>query len=305
MSPVGRKGIFSQNMRVATIQVPNVLKAGCSGVEQFYACVETALPADCYALDMRAVDFVRPYGVIALTTAARRLSLRSGRPVLLGGVCREVSAYLHRMDLFELEAEWLQLATPIDETWLRSDQTENLLELTAIKDAQSVAAVMTRAKRIFSRWLALSELGNLLSVLGELCANIYQHSQDPYGCVLIQKYELAAGKRVIVNLAVGDIGCGIRGSLSARHGSIGATPLDYLKAAMSGTTARGTGRGGLGLRTVEQIAASRGGYLWLRSETAAIFSKGSGNTREHTDLVHIPGTQVAVQLHAPASPQTL
>ena len=290
-------------MSEVTIQVPNILKAGCSSVEQFYACTETALPADRYTLDMRAVDFVRPYGVIALVTAARRLSLRAGRPVLLNGVCRDVSAYLHRMDLFELGAKWLQPATPIEETWLRSDQTENLLELTAIKDAQSVAAVITRAKRIFSRWLALPELGSLLSVLGELCANIYQHSQDPYGCVLIQKYELAAGNRVMVNLAVGDTGCGIRGSLSARHGNIGTTPLDYLRAAMSGATARSTGRGGLGLRTVEQIAASRGGYLWIRSETAAIFSKGSSNARGHTDLVHIPGTQVAVQLRAPALPQ--
>lgn len=105
--------------------------------------------------------------------------------------------------------------------------------------------------------------------------------------------------RVDVCLAVGDLGCGIRGSLAARHGEFGEDPLDYLQAAMGGKTARSTGRGGLGLRRVEQIAGSEGGYLWLRSETAAILSRGPRKAQGRGELISVPGTQVAVEFHAP------
>ena len=144
----------------------------------------------------------------------------------------------------------------------------------------------------------IPNLGDLLNVLSELCANVYQHSGDHQGCVLIQKYSPFPG-RVTVNLAVGDLGCGIKGSLIARHGEIGQETLDYLREALCGKTSRASGRGGLGLRRVEQIVEARGGYLWLRSENAAILSRGQNQTQEHTDLVSIPGTQVAVELYAP------
>jgi hypothetical protein len=100
-------------------------------------------------------------------------------------------------------------------------------------------------------------------------------------------------------IAVGDLGQGIRGSLTAKHGEFGQEPLDYLRAAMGGRSARLSGRGGMGLRRVEQIVEAEGGYLWLRSETAAILSHGPGKIEERNDLVYVPGTQVAVELHAP------
>ena len=127
----------------------------------------------------------------------------------------------------------------------------------------------------------------------------YQHSGDHHGCALIQKYEVPSRGQAVVSLAVGDLGRGIRGSLVARHGEIGREPLDYLQEAMRGRTARDTGRGGLGLRRVEQITASEKGDLWLRSETSAILSQGPGTAQGFRDMTAIPGTQVAVEFHAP------
>jgi hypothetical protein len=162
-----------------------------------------------------------------------------------------------------------------------------------------VEQIVARARSIFSHWLLTPNLGSLLNVISELCANIYQHSGDAQGCILIQKYQSRTRGRVEVRLAVGDLGQGIRGSLSVKHGEFGQEPLDYLRAAMLGRSARLSGRGGMGLRRVEQIVESEGGYLWLRSETAAILSCGPGKLEERGDLVYVPGTQVAVELHAP------
>ncbi|MCC6190550.1 MAG: sensor histidine kinase [Anaerolineales bacterium] len=153
-----------------------------------------------------------------------------------------------------------------------------------------------QAERIFAYWLG--DVGSLLTALSELCTNLYEHSQDPSGCVLIQKNDWPSQGQVVVRMAVGDLGQGIRGSLSARHGPFGSEPIDYIRAAMDGRTARASGRGGLGLRRVEQIAQSKQGYLWLRSETAAMLSRGPGTQDMQANLALIPGTQVAVEIRA-------
>lgn len=250
-------------------------------------------------LDARAVSFVRPYGAIALVIAARLLSERSGRPVQLENLDNEVHLYLQRMNLFEVGRSWLQPTHPLKDEWTRDPQTPNLLELTTIAGPNDVTSIVSAAERVFSRWLMVPNLGSLLSALSELCANVYQHSGDSYGCVLIQKYESHTRGQVLVCLAVEDLGCGIRGSLTKRYGEIGQEPLDYLYEALRGRTARHTGRGGLGLRRVEQIASLEGGHLWLRSETAAILSRGPNRAQGRQSLVHVPGTQVAVEFHAP------
>lgn len=193
----------------------------------------------------------------------------------------------------------MRSSVSLSEEWHRNPETPNLLELTIITGPKDVERVVTRAKRIFNHWLTTPHLDSLLTVLSELCANIYQHSGDSQGCVLMQKYDFRSQGKRTVCLAVGDLGCGIRGSMVSRHGEIGAEPLDYLYEAMQGRTSRPSGRGGLGLRTVEQIASASGGYLWLRSETAAIFSQGANLRQPEQNLPNLAGTQVAVGLDAP------
>ncbi len=281
------------------LQIPSVLGRNPQAIESFYSIVQSVPPADQYILDAKAVSFVRPYGAIALVTAARLLAGYSGHPVQLENLGDEVYPYLQRMNLFDVDKNWLQPTFSLNDEWSRNPQTPNLLELTTITGPGDVTSIVSTAERIFSRWLAVPNLGSLLSALSELCANVYQHSGDSQGCVLIQKYESHTRGQARVCLAVGDLGCGIRGSLTKRHGEIGQEPLDYLYEALQGRTARHTGRGGLGLRIVEQIASSEGGHLWLRSETAAILSQGPGQAQGQQDLASIPGTQVALEFHAP------
>lgn len=269
-------------------------------VETLHTLVEGRKLAERFVLDLGRVGFVKPYGVVALLLTARRLAVISGRRVELANMGRQVHSYLERMDLFDVGGDWLVPARGLDEGWDRNPQTPNLLELMVIEGPQDVVTAISRAERVFSRWLDVPDLNGLLRVISELCANVHQHSGDLAGCVMIQKYETARGRAVVsvVSVAVGDLGCGVRASLAARHGEMGCEPLDYLREAMGGRTSRASGRGGLGLRVVEESAKASGGRLWLRSETAAIVSRASGQGRDHRDLCYVPGTQVAVELRA-------
>jgi len=281
------------------IKNEDILGGSVTDVESFYTQVAQAPPARQYSLDMAAVSFVRSYGAMALINAARQLWQRSGAPLLLKNLRPNVHSYLNFMRLFELGGDFLQAATEAPQLWQPESSSPDHLQLTYVTGAASVEAIVTRAQDIYSHWLQASNYSNLMSVISELGANIYQHSGDARGGILMQKIQSGTRDRVEVRLAVSDLGQGIRRSLSARHKGIGLEPLDYLRAALQGKSARASGRGGMGLRTVDQFVRTVGGYWWLRSETAAIFREGSGQVREYANLVDVPGVQIAVELHAP------
>lgn len=268
-------------------------------VEAFYQRLQNPSPPP-NTFDLSEVGFVKPIGIMALVLAARSITEQSGHPVRLINLDDDLLAYLERIDLFEVADKWLQLDQDLpEEKWDRNPQTANLLELTPIKGAVDVANVMARAEAVFSRWLQLRNLGSLLKVISELCSNIYQHSGDPNGFVLIQRYQSIYRGEADVILVAGDMGQGIRRSLAPVHPELGDEPLNFIEAAMNGTTSRHSGRGGLGLRTVEETVAEEGGYIWLRSETAAIRSLGPDHRYPNTDLTPVQGTQVVVELHSP------
>jgi hypothetical protein len=284
---------------IASLLIPNVLNGGIEDVEVFYGVLDTRPSAEQYAFDMGQIDFIRPYGLVALMIGVRRLASITGRLVRLENVGDQVYLYLHRMDFFSAGSDWVLCPRTFEVGWERDEATSNLLEITLIAGPEDVAKAITRTERIFARWLPVANLHSLLNVLSELYANIYQHSTDSAGCVLIQKYHSVKRGRVTVRLAVGDLGIGVRASLASQHHDIGPAPLDYLYAAMNGRTSRDTSRGGLGLRLVEQIVGREGGQLWLRSETAAILSHGPDSIQGRDKLAYLPGTQIAVEFYAP------
>ncbi len=284
----------------ATITVPEeVLNNHVEPVETFFSLVASAPLANQYTIDLAAVDFIRPYGVIALVSAARALFERCGKPVTLANIREKVHGYLERVDLFMVGEQWLRADKPPTEVFDRDQPTPSLLELTRVTSATDVSTVIAQADRIFSYWLHVRNLRSLLNVLSELCANIYQHSHDANGVVLIQTHRVVSKNEVHVRVALGDAGRGVQASLQSHFGDLGADSLDYLQAAMGGRTSRKTGRGGLGLRLVEQTVGEDGGYMWLRSGTAAICSHGPGRARGLRDLAPVAGTQLAVDFHAP------
>ena len=278
------------------ISVPNILGDHSKNAEGLYNALENS---HAHALDMSQVSFIRPYGVIALICAARCHYAEHSTPFILHNLQKRVHQYLERVDLFKVMPHIITPETALKDTFDRTQETPNLLELTPISGANDVLTAITQAERIFSYWLQVSNLRGLLGVVSELCSNVYQHSGDTSGTMMIQTHRAVSKGKARVRVAIGDIGMGVRGSLEARHGKLGESPLDYLHIAMGGRTSRESGRGGLGLRIVEQTVGAGGGYMWLRSETAAILTDGAGNIETHNNLAYIPGTQLAVEFHAP------
>ncbi|MEP6911856.1 MAG: ATP-binding protein [bacterium] len=247
---------------------------------------------------MADVNFVEPCGVIALLSAARELSSLSGKQVLFKNLREDTHLYLDRMNLFQVGRSWLRPTLPLSQEWSRNPSTINLLELTCVRDYDDVSAVAEKAKAIFADWLTEDELTDLIRVISELCQNIYQHSGDLDGCVLIQKY-YPDPKRVFICLAVGDSGCGIKTSLWERYRGLGEEPIDFIRAAMDGNfTSRKHGRGGLGLRVVREIAHNHRGYVTVRSDTASVTDWGQGSLRPVTGLAHVAGTQVSFKMYS-------
>jgi anti-sigma regulatory factor (Ser/Thr protein kinase) len=283
---------------IATLLVPDTLRHGTGGVETLFKLVAELPLAKRYVFDMVGVTFVEPCGVIALLSAVRFCATQSGKRVLIKNLSEQLYPYLHRMDLFRVAAEWLRPITPLNEEWNRNAHTVNLLELTPVAGYDDMETVIERARAIFTPWLLPDELSNLLLVISELCQNIYQHSGDMYGCVLIQKYQ-SEQNRASICLSVGDSGCGIKTNLIKRYRGLGDDPLDFVRAAMDGNyTSRPHGRGGLGLRTVRNITAAHSGYVTVRSETAGVTDWGKWGVQSFRDLSYMAGTQVSVKMCA-------
>lgn len=287
---------------ISTLCVPDALRHGTDSVEILFNALAELPSAKRYVFDMSKVTFIEPCGVIALLSIVRQCAMQTGERVLIKNLNEQLYPYLHRMDLFRVGEAWLKPLMPLNEEWSRNAQTTNLLELTPITSYDDVTSVLERAHGIFAPWLSAAELSNLKSVISELCQNIYQHSGDVHGCVLIQKYQPDGQNRVSICLAVGDSGCGIRTSLSKRHRGLGDDPLDFIRGAMDGNrTSRPHGRGGLGLRTVRDIATAHRGYVSVRSETASVTDWGKSRIYSSSNLARIAGTQVSVKLCAAIS----
>jgi len=209
----------------------------------------------------------------------------------------QIHSYLDRMNFFVVCERWLKPLSVLNEEWHRSDHTVNLLEVTEVTGYDDMISVVERSEAIFASCLSKDELSNLSRVISELCQNIYQHSGDSHGCVMIQKYQPQPND-VFVCLAVGDSGRGIRANLIRRYPELGNDPIDFVRAAMDGShTSRSHGRGGLGLRTVRNIATAHRGYVTVRSETAAVTDWGT-NVRNYCNLANIAGTQVSVKMQS-------
>lgn len=278
---------------------PSTSEDKFSDVDMLFSCASRINPSSEVVIDLERAIFVTPSRAVGLVLTCRYLQSLTARKVLLKNVPRDVQKYLLRMDIPVGAQDWLSIENLGTDEWARNPKTNNLLEMTRISTPSDVEHAIERAENIFSQWLNKSALNSLLSSLSELCSNVYQHSVDANGIVLIQKYEKQTLNIVNVQVAVGDLGCGIRGSLESRYGSIASSAVEYLKLAMEGKSARDTGRGGLGLRRVEQILQENKGSLYLRSHDATLLSHFAIGRVFTTGPVFFPGTQIALGLNFP------
>jgi anti-sigma regulatory factor (Ser/Thr protein kinase) len=266
-------------------------------LDLLFQCASNVKVINNIVIDMRGTQFLVPSRAVSLVLACRYISLKTGIRVLIKNVSQKIQKYMLRMDIPSRAQDWLEIDNLGDDKWSRNPHTPQLLELTRIASSSDVERIVERAGIIFSKWLGATSLNSFLSALSELCSNVYQHSQDSNGVVTIQKYERLSQNIVNIQVAIGDLGQGIRGSLETRYGILSNTATEYIKLAMEGKSARETGRGGLGLRRVEQILSENQGYLFLRSHDASVYSHHKVGRSFTSEKHFFPGTQIALGLY--------
>jgi len=283
-----------------SLPVPDVLGGRHSDTEQFLTLVSNAQPGQCITLNMSAVGWIRPHGAVLLLDVCRYLAELAHQPVRLVALRRDVHSYLRRIDFFERVGQMVYTTDSFDSAhdMGRSASSANILELVPVLNHLDVFEVGKCARKILGFWLgsATYDIDQIVNLLAEACGNVVDHSGD-HGTVTIQKYDY--GSHVEVELAIADMGIGIRRSLMKVHGDLSDTSCGYIERALGGLSARKSGRGGHGLGTIQRIAIESGGSLYLRSESGAVSARPLGTT-PHDFLSFFPGTQISVTFRSRA-----
>jgi hypothetical protein len=284
------------HLAAQVISIPDVLRGDPGAAERLIATVVAARPGLPVVFAMGAVTWICPYGAVLLHGLCRYTTQRTGQAVELVGLAPNVHAYLRRIDFLEQAAGVAYTTTAFDprDDYTRSRRSQSVLELFPVGTTDQAQAACARADRIVrSRLAGLGgdTIGNIITVLSEVCHNVAEHSLDE-GLVIAQKY--AQGRRTKVEIAISDLGQGIRRSLSAAHGDVADATSGFIRRALDGLSARrATGQG---LPQLRRIAGAGGGTLSIRSGDSCVRVTPLGVT--HRDvLTAFPGTQIAVTFY--------
>jgi len=185
--------------------LPSTSEDKFTDLDFLFSCATEISPSSRVTLNLERAGFITPSRAVVLVLACRYINSITHTKVFLRNISRDVQKYLLRMDLPVGAHEWLEIDNLGDDEWGRNPHTSQLLEMTKIGSTQDVEHVIARSENIFGHWLDKSALNSLLNSLSELCSNVYQHSADADGVVLIQKYEKQSLNVVNVQVAVGDL----------------------------------------------------------------------------------------------------
>ncbi len=229
--------------------------------------------------DARHVRWVSPYGILGLLAAGAAWTDRTGeRPLLEVPESKEVVSYLDRIRFFERAHEVFDFKGHVRRRG--SAESDALLEITPIRSHEDVHDVVEyvreRAFAILGKQLGYSALAVMpfSVILSEVCQNIIEHA-GAGGWVSAQKYNWKRRLgRLVVVIAVVDVGMGFRGSLAREHaqrlGDRWSDQTALEEAFLHGTSRhRDPGRG-QGIQGIRNQVSRWKGLMTIRSGTAQI-----------------------------------
>jgi hypothetical protein len=276
---------------------PEIDTLNASTVEHFIPPLE---PRNKVILSLRNVKFADPYGVIMLLLLIKNLRVRSIDVKVVPPTNLDVLNWLERMNFFleiEKDCEFMW-----DISYLKSNMrnpSRSLKEITRIiseKEITSIVEVLTNIL-IEDYGFQPQVVYRLGGVMIETFQNIPQHSNprgedfDPYGIAAIQNY------KDHFYLVVGDIGVGIRESLSlnSRYKRKKLANLEAIRIVLEKGASRfkDEGRGGQ-IKRVCEIVSRLGGTTLLRSGSNLVAVKG--NSTKFSEGINFPGTQIAIRI---------
>ncbi len=259
------------------------------------------------SLDMSGVGFIEPYSMVAFLLLGRNYLRDTGRRMELLNIPVQIHQYMDRMNFFEHEI--FEVPTSLDEKFFlrRSKESKKLIELTEIPNkekrsleviASVIALFRKRASSILKYWMSEEVVGYFITVISELCQNIFEHSLDS-GFLAMQTYDM--GRENVVRLVIGDSGIGIRKSFEDVKNIKFGTTADLLEKVMTMPISSKRPHG-YGLCQVSDIVERLNGEIYLRSCDASLTMlfkrKGSGGRYvfHKNGLEHFRGTQISITL---------
>ena len=268
-------------------------------IDGFLAQVDKVHADEQASLDFGKVEFINPSNLIMLVTTSRVIFDRTGKRVKWINISRDVSAYLERIDINNVDFIDFKLPSAWERLYRGTRKSKTLIELQTINDWKSCGDAVKLTKEILIRWFPeqLGETTNgICSLLKETAENSIDHSSDPSGqgyCFyVLQKYH-KEGKNQI-EIAVGDIGIGIRNSLKRVAPDFVSSDLLAIKRALfQGMSGRPDKSGGLGYRRVREILKQRDGTIQIRSGFGSITYSAHSEKQQNTEhRCSFPGTQI-------------
>ncbi len=261
------------------------------------------------AVDLSRVGFIEPYSMVSLLLMGRSFLRQKGEKLKLVNIPVHLNQYLQRMD-FNKEGIF-DIPEPVNSSLMlrRSPASSRLIEITGIPNkerlgvnviANVLALFRKRAPGILKYWMNESAVDYFVTVISELCQNIFEHSLDT-GYLAMQTYK--AGNENIARLVISDSGIGIMKSFGGRPDVIYGSGAELIEMAITSPISSKR-EFGYGLCQVNSIVERLSGALFIRSEgssVTALYNKKekTGKFMFHRNgLAHFDGTQISISLSA-------
>jgi len=292
-------------MKNNTLLVPNRFRDPYDF--EYVIDLQEKIQTACEELNLSRLTFIEPYSMLSLLLIGRNYLRKCGNKLKLTKIPINIHQYMHRMDFFK--AGVFDTADTLNEKLLlkRSFFSKRVLEITEIsnKEREGLNGITTivgifrkRAEHILKHWLSDTITDYFVTVISEICQNIYEHSLDS-GYLAMQTY--TAGKENIVRLSIGDSGIGIKKSFENVSSVTYDSPAHLIELALT-TPISSKREFGYGLCQVNAIMEKLKGTVYIRTGNASVSAlyhkKDTGSTFLFlkNDLNHFDGTQITISL---------
>ncbi len=258
-------------------------------------------------LDLSQITFIEPYSMVCLLLLGRNYLRNTGEKLSLINIPLDIHQYLVRMNFFSGNVFTETDILEEKQLYRKSSFSKRIIEITEIpgKERESIRAISgiialfrKRAQHILKYWISSNIIDYFVTVISEVCQNIFEHSLDSGYCAM-QTYTM--GPEHIVRLIIADSGIGIKESFSGKSDLLYDSHAKLIEMALT-TPLSSKRRYGYGLCQVNAIIERLRGSIFIRSadsSVAVMYNRkhvsGSYSFLKN-DLPFFNGTQISISL---------
>jgi len=257
---------------------------------------------------MSQILFIEPYSMLSILLLGKNYLVNTGNKVKLINIPINIHQYLERMNFLSNGIFDLDIPLNSQLKLKRSLKSAKLLEIYEIpnKERESIKSInlvisefRKKASHIIKYWISETIIDYFITVISELCQNIFEHSMDS-GYISMQTYSV--GNKNTFCLAICDSGIGIKKSFKDRV-KAEYSSADYIKAALL-TPISSKRNFGFGLCQVNSIIEMLNASIFIRSCDASVTVLYDGEKDNNqkifqkTNLSNFQGTQIAITLQS-------